>query len=263
MAEANESRSYRGDLLIELLVLIVVAVRGITHFWEQPNLLPFVILLGSFVLLHLVERNFSDRLGWYPSLHFPMHAGLVWGLSSLRPFLDIVNFLFIILCMRTVHVFSRRVAVAWLAVYTLILVTNMVVGLGWVEGVVLSLSYLAGIFFVVSYDVLYRQSQLDQAKSQAMLIELQRAHQELQEYAAQGEELAAARERNRLALQLHDSVSQVIFSITLTTQSARLLLERDPGQVPVLIDRLQEMTTSALGQLRSLIAQLHPHRNPD
>jgi signal transduction histidine kinase len=91
-----------------------------------------------------------------------------------------------------------------------------------------------------------------------LLAELQQAHRELQENAAQAEELASARERNRLARELHDSVSQVIFGITLTSQSARLLLERDPARVPEQLDRLQEMTASTLGQLRSLIAQLRP-----
>ena len=70
--------------------------------------------------------------------------------------------------------------------------------------------------------------------------------------------LAVEHERNRLARELHDSVSQAIFSITLISQSARLLLNRDPARVPVQVDRLQTMTADALAQLRSLIAQLRP-----
>ncbi|HSF83298.1 MAG TPA: histidine kinase [Anaerolineales bacterium] len=253
-----EPRGYRGAYLISHLILIVVAVRGIAQYWEHPNFTPVVLLLGTFALLYLLERIIPDRLRWYPLLYFPVQAGLVWALSSLRPFLDVSNLLYFILSMQVMQVFSRRVAVGWLALYAIMLATSLVLGSSWVEGVVLSLSYFAGIFFVVSYDVLYRQAQSDQAESQVLLAELQQAHQELQEYAAQGEELAAARERNRLARQLHDSVSQVIFGINLTAQSARLFLERDPRQVSELLDRLQEMAASALSQLRSLIAQLRP-----
>jgi signal transduction histidine kinase len=111
---------------------------------------------------------------------------------------------------------------------------------------------------LISYDFLYLQTLADQAKSERLLADLQSAHQKLQEQTAQAEELAAARERNRLERELHDSVSQVIFSITLTSQSARLLLERDPARVPTEIERLQGMISSALNQLRSLIAELHP-----
>ena len=117
---------------------------------------------------------------------------------------------------------------------------------------------LSGCAFLVSYDLLSAQTQADEAESQVLLAELQQVHRELQERAEQAEELAAARERNRLARELHDSVSQVIFGISLTSQAARLLLERESERVPEQLDRLQEMTSSALGQLRSLIAQLRP-----
>jgi signal transduction histidine kinase len=139
---------------------------------------------------------------------------------------------------------------------------TLVWGLGWAAGLAQGLLIVAGGGFAVSYDLLYSRTQADQAESQALLGELEQAHQTLQEYAAQAEELAAARERNRLARELHDSVSQVIFSVTLTSQAARLLLERDPARVPEQLEHLQDMTGSALGQLRSLIAQLRPPQNP-
>jgi signal transduction histidine kinase len=135
-------------------------------------------------------------------------------------------------------------------------------GLGWLAGLALVLTYLAAFTFLASYDFLFLRTQADQAHSQRLLADLQLAHRKLQEYAAQAQELAAARERNRLARELHDSVSQAIFSITLTSQAARLLLDREPARVPEQLDHLQAMTGAALGQLRSLIAQLRPPKNP-
>jgi signal transduction histidine kinase len=130
------------------------------------------------------------------------------------------------------------------------------------EGIALLLLNIATGTFLISYDFLYLRTQADQAESQRLLTDLQSAHQELQEQAAQTEELAAARERNRLARELHDSVSQIIFSLTLTSQSARLLLERDPSRARREIEHLQAMTSSALAQLRSLIAELRPPQVP-
>jgi len=71
-------------------------------------------------------------------------------------------------------------------------------------------------------------------------------------------ELAAAQEHDLIARELHDSVSQIIFSITLEAQSARLLLDKDPSRVPALLDRLQELTGRALSQMRNLISQWRP-----
>ena len=64
--------------------------------------------------------------------------------------------------------------------------------------------------------------------------------------------------RNRVARELHDSVNQSIFSITLTAEAARTMLDRDPARVSSYLDQLQEMTANALAQLRSLIGQLRP-----
>jgi len=160
-----------------------------------------------------------------------------------------------------IRAFPRRAALISLIFYIALLAITLMVGLGWLEGLALVLLFLAVCAFLISYDFLYSRTQADQAESQRLLADLQSAHQKLQEYAAQAEELAAARERNRLARELHDSVSQAIFSITLTSQSARLLLEREPARVPEQIDHLQTMTEDALAQLRSLIAQLRPSQN--
>ena len=58
---------------------------------------------------------------------------------------------------------------------------------------------------------------------------------------------------------LHDSVGQMIFSINLTAESARLVLEKDPEQLSAQLESLQELTSGALSQMRSLIGQWRPH----
>ena len=71
-------------------------------------------------------------------------------------------------------------------------------------------------------------------------------------------DLSVARERNRLARELHDSVTQTIFSMTLTTQSARLLLKKDPPRVTVQLDRLDQLAHNAQNEMHQLINQLSP-----
>ena len=46
-------------------------------------------------------------------------------------------------------------------------------------------------------------------------------------------------ERNRLALELHDAVSQKLFSLVLTAEAAGTLLERDPAAARAQVARLQ------------------------
>ncbi|PDW03450.1 GAF domain-containing sensor histidine kinase [Candidatus Viridilinea mediisalina] len=69
---------------------------------------------------------------------------------------------------------------------------------------------------------------------------------------------AVLEERNRLARELHDSVTQQLFSMILTAQAARAQLERNPQRVPGQLERLQETATAALAEMRALIFQLRP-----
>ncbi len=256
-------RRYQGSYLIGFIIIGVVAMRTIIHYQGHSALASATLLLGAYSLLYAIEPLLTDRFHWYRFLYFPLQTGLVLALTNLQPFTDVSNLLYIPLCNQAVHSFSQRAAIAWIILYTALLGANLLLGMAWLEALALLLLYLAVVGFLVSYDLLYDRTQADQAESQALLADLQVAHQKLTEYAAQAEELAATRERNRLARELHDSVSQEIFSITLTSQAARLLLERDPARVPEQLGRLQEMTSNALSQLRSLIAQLRPHRNPE
>jgi signal transduction histidine kinase len=242
MSQTTQFRGYQGGYLIGFILIAVVALRALISFQGQPAFAFAVLLLAFYALFYSIEPLIMTHWRGYRFLYFPLQTVLVVVLNNLRPYLDISNLLYIPLSVQTLHAFTRR----------------QVVGLGIADGLARSLLVLGGSAFLVSYDLLYYQTQSDQAKSQLLLTELQQAHQKLQEYAGQAEELAVARERNRLARELHDTVSQLIFSITLTARSARLLLERDPARLPEQLDSLQEMTSSALTQLRSLIAELRP-----
>ncbi len=72
------------------------------------------------------------------------------------------------------------------------------------------------------------------------------------------QEAAVLKERNRLARELHDSVTQQLFSITLTTRAARSHLEKNPQRAAAQLERLQETSAAALAEMRALIAQLRP-----
>jgi signal transduction histidine kinase len=255
----EQLRSYQGGYLIGFIIIGVAAWRAILFYQGESSLAIVMLLIALYALLYAAEPWLSNRLRGHVYIYFPIQTAIVVTLSNLRPFSDFHTILYFPLCIQVFRTFSRRAAICWAVFFVILLGVTLISGLGLFVGLAFSLLYLAVGTFLISYDFLYLQSQASQAESERLLVDLQSAHQKLQEYAAQADELAATRERNRLARELHDSVSQVIFSITLTSESARLLLERDPSRVPEQIERLQEMTSGALNQLRSLIAELRPH----
>jgi len=68
--------------------------------------------------------------------------------------------------------------------------------------------------------------------------------------------LAVVEERQRLARDLHDSVTQTLFSISLGVRNARGLVRRDPEAALAALAEQESAARQALGEMRSLLAQL-------
>jgi len=128
--------------------------------------------------------------------------------------------------------------------------------LGVLEGLALSMLNMAGEMIIVSFFVVSEEIERTRMRSESILSELQDTNRKLQAYISQADELAAMEERNKNARELHDSVSQTMFSIMLNTRTAQLLLTRNPGEVRPQLERLLELTQSCLAQMRSLISEL-------
>ncbi|MEL7673122.1 MAG: GAF domain-containing sensor histidine kinase, partial [Chloroflexota bacterium] len=71
-------------------------------------------------------------------------------------------------------------------------------------------------------------------------------------------ELAVFEERNRLARELHDSVSQALFGIALGTRTAQRLLARDPARLDEPLDYVLALAEAGLSEMRALIFELRP-----
>jgi nitrate/nitrite-specific signal transduction histidine kinase len=72
------------------------------------------------------------------------------------------------------------------------------------------------------------------------------------------EESAAAAERNRLARDLHDAVSQTLFSVSLIAEVLPRIYARDPIQGAQRLDELRQLTRGALAEMRTLLLELRP-----
>ena len=74
----------------------------------------------------------------------------------------------------------------------------------------------------------------------------------------QAGELAAGEERAHLARELHDSVTQALFSMTLVSRSVEMLLDRDADAARAQLTQLRELQREALAEMRALIFELRP-----
>lgn len=69
---------------------------------------------------------------------------------------------------------------------------------------------------------------------------------------------AAVEERQRLARELHDAVTQTLFSASVLAESLPRLWERDQNKVAPNLERLVRLTRGALAEMRVLLLELRP-----
>ena len=75
---------------------------------------------------------------------------------------------------------------------------------------------------------------------------------------SKAQDLAILEERSRLARELHDSVSQLLFSLILNSEVATRQLEQDPSKAKTQLLRVHQIAKQARQDLHSLIFELRP-----
>jgi signal transduction histidine kinase len=246
---------YPGLVMALLVIhglLLVVETRTIER---KPSRFTAVASPGS----ALKVEGLPLRPPWIPLVYLFVQSGLVIGLLLNREVQDFYALLFMPLSLQAVLFLGSRRGFLWITALTLAMAGPLAAAQeGWPFGLVMVLNYGGLCFLFGGYAHQIGQAEAARGRNLHLLDELQVAHRQLQGYAVQVEELAAEQERSRLARELHDSVTQTVFSMNLTVQSAGLLLRRDPDRVAGQLQRLEELAANAMGEIQLLVSQLHP-----
>jgi signal transduction histidine kinase len=234
----------------------------VARTWASEEIRP---LLPRYLALEAVYVALYSALLWKPTLpgslkqlYFIVQSALVLLILSMTPEFDFVVVLFGLLAYQASLFFSGRMRWIWVVCLVSLTGGSLIFYHGFWRGLALALTTMAAEIVVPAYVIVSQNIETARVESQRLLGELQDTRRRLESYAGRVEEMAAMQERNHLARELHDTVSQSMFSISLSARSAQLLLERDPARVPQQLDLLQELTADALSQLRAFITQLHP-----
>ncbi len=251
-------RPNRTGVITTYLMLTAEVLRTLTAPGIEARLTWYLGLMLLYLVLYttvLWRPRLSPLLA---HLYFAVQSAIVVTLLLLNPALDFVNLFFLTLSYQLPLVVAGRSRWLWIGIFVMLVGGPLMLFHGLLPGLALGLTTIAGIIVIPALVIVSQEIETARGESEAMLAELQARHTRLEGYANEVQELAAMEERTRLARELHDSVSQTMFGITLTTRTAQILLERNPTAVKAQLEQLQTLSQSALAQMRGLIAELRP-----
>jgi signal transduction histidine kinase len=255
-ARARPPASLRWVFTMTVAFLYAAAVlRSLLAFGDGRRAAALVGLAIWLALL-LTEPVLSRRWRPYFFVYVALQAAVIAVLLTLSDSSDFFGILLLVPSMQAMQRWPLRRAAALLTLFAVLTLLCLVSAYGPIQAVTFAAVYTGANIFLGAYALAAKHATEARLRNEALVIDLQEANRQLADYAARAERLAGARERQRLARDLHDSATQTLFSMTLTAQSALLLLERSPQQAADQLDRIDHLARSAVSEMGALGAEL-------
>jgi len=241
------------DLFVWFMTLVVVGMYAST-LYSQPatrqlgTLIPFTILTIAHIVLHWQLGKvlpYASRIVWY----ILVQGVLALSISLIAKNLGMSFALFMALLGEAVGLYglNRRGLLA--GVYYLVLLAVSLIQLsGWASTAWGFLGIIPIALFVIIYVTLYMRQNDAREQAQSLAAELEQANRQLSEYAAQVEDLTIANERQRMARELHDTLSQGLAGLILQLEAADAHLNNNRSE------KAQSIIGDAMEQARGTLS---------
>jgi len=242
-------------------MLVATALRGLLQAFEtnDPSRWFIAGLMLVYGVLLFTEVAIIRRLPVYLYVYFVIQAIIVVVLILIPLYPpenpqsnDFFALLFIPLCVQAIIYFRKPAGYYWVIALTASSITALFLQYGKSGGIQFAVTYILAYTMLCFLAIFYVNS--EDAKDKLNI-----ANQKLQEYAKKAEALAVAEERNRLARDLHDSVTQSLYSLTLFSEAASE--ELSAGELDIVgnhLKELQQTSRQALQEMRLMIFELRP-----
>lgn len=214
--------------------------------------------LGAiYAILGVLGASFLDcRKGptafWYFTAQCLLLTGMV-EFSPIRGFFGII-----VLPVISQAIFDLRPR--WATVVGGYLFTLNVVpwwlSFGWESALQAVVSYAAGFAFTVVFTIITKRALDARAREEKLRREIQAAHEKLRTYAAQAEDLATTRERNRVAREIHDGVGHYLTVVKTQLDAAAGLILTQPDRAREAVAKAAKLTGEALDDVRRSVGAL-------
>jgi signal transduction histidine kinase len=255
----------RRTLFITYIASYIIAIsnsiRGIIDYYncDCDGFLSIALLIGVYLVLLFAEPLFVRRKRIRAYIYMVAQIATILALALHMPGEDFWTLMILPLIVQAMNNFEPRTGYIFTGIFVATMPLFLISSLGPEKGLPLMFIYGSAYLLLAAFIVIVREAIAARDESQKQKAELQAAHQQLQAYTEQAEELAVLEERNRLARELHDSITQSLHSATLMAEAGqRLASSGDIEQVRGYLIRLGEISQQALREMRLLVYELRP-----
>ncbi len=127
---------------------------------------------------------------------------------------------------------------------------------GWQGAWEAFISYATAFVFTVVFTLITRQAVVSRRREEKLRRELEVANEQLRLHAAQAEELATTRERNRVAREIHDGVGHYLTVVKTQLDAAAALIPSQPDRGRAAVAKAAKLTAEALDDVRRSVGAL-------
>jgi two-component system, NarL family, sensor histidine kinase YdfH len=219
-------------IIFTLLMIVHISLYWCVSYFEKSLrwILGYLILQGMLAFtLSLMGQNLALTIGLYGGL-----IGIASGLLKLTPWgLGMIGFFF------TLSFISYCLVVGWDQLFW------------WLMAII------PMAVFVIIYVLLYNRQVEARDHAQSLLAELEIANRQLSDYAQRVQELTLVNERQRMAHELHDTLSQGLAGLILQLEAADAHLANGrPDRAQKIVQQTMERARETLANARRAIGDL-------
>jgi signal transduction histidine kinase len=254
-------------LYTEWLMLASCGSLAVVEALEERHLpVQHVLILA---ILGVMGLRLPSGKSLLKALYTAVEIGLVFY-GTLLGYLHILPTLYLIVVIRSCFIFDLRgrwaiaaLSLLLFSIHQVQYIQNIIAQVSpearhlfWMHQLSELLMFVLALIFVIQFvNTLIAERQTRQ--------QLASAHQQLQQYAFQVEELAAVQERNRIAREIHDSLGHALTALNIQLQTASKLWQVDLAKARSFLTQAQRLGEIAIKEVRQSVNALRADFTPD
>ncbi|HRQ40661.1 MAG TPA: sensor histidine kinase [Chloroflexota bacterium] len=233
-----------------------------SRFYQLPTL-HMLLILGSGILYGFVGTKGmtwfeakSKTYPWFIGVYFVVMMGIVALTFWLTAGVD-NNAWLLILPVAAQSLALPRAGTAVVSITLLALIYFIFLRYtAWENALQAMMQISAALIFTLIFTYIALREAAARSRITHLATELHSANLRLAEYAAQAEEMATIKERNRLAREIHDNLGHYLTVINVQLEAARTIMPENPDKAADAIQKAQKLTQEGLSAIRHSISAL-------